>query len=84
MSTPSPRTSRRPAVGCQDRARWQGEGRRGTDQDESVATEVTTALLRRPDAAFKAMGDDTARHWGNRAQAASRPARTSRRTHEGV
>ncbi|WP_328834768.1 DUF6192 family protein [Streptomyces europaeiscabiei] len=27
-------------------------------QDESVAAEVTTGLLRRPDVAFKAMGDD--------------------------
>ncbi|MFF2432534.1 DUF6192 family protein [Streptomyces mirabilis] len=37
-------------------------------QDESVAAEVTTGLLRRPDVAFKAMGDDTARHQVNRAQ----------------
>lgn len=29
---------------------------------------MTTGLLRRPDAAFKAMGDDTARHQVNRAQ----------------
>lgn len=34
-------------------------------QDESVAAEVTTGLLRRPDVAFKAMGDDTARHQVN-------------------
>ncbi|MGW3100047.1 DUF6192 family protein [Streptomyces sp. NPDC001102] len=37
-------------------------------------------LLRRPDVAFKAMGDDTVGHQANRAgsSAASRPARTSR------
>ncbi|MEU9313734.1 DUF6192 family protein [Streptomyces sp. NPDC048256] len=37
-------------------------------RDEVVAAEVTTGLLRRPDVAFKAMGDDTARHQVNRAQ----------------
>lgn len=34
----------------------------------SAAGEVTTGLLRRPDIAFRAMSDDTARHQVNRAQ----------------
>ncbi len=37
-------------------------------RDETVAVTVTTGLLRRPDVAFKAMSDDTARHQVNHAQ----------------
>ena len=37
-------------------------------RDESVATRVATDFLRRPDVAFKAMTDDTARHLVNQAQ----------------
>ncbi|MBB4779068.1 hypothetical protein BJY27_000029 [Streptomyces rapamycinicus] len=37
-------------------------------RDENVAVTVTTGLLRRPDVAFKAMSDDTARHQVNHAQ----------------
>lgn len=36
--------------------------------DEQVAATAVTDLLRRPDVAFKAMGDHTARHLVNRAQ----------------
>ncbi len=32
-------------------------------RDESVAAEVTTGLLRRPDAAYKALGDDYPDCW---------------------
>jgi hypothetical protein len=37
-------------------------------RDEEVATRVATDLLRRPEVAFKAMTDTTARHLVNRAQ----------------
>ncbi len=37
-------------------------------RDELVATTAATSLLRRPDVAFRAMGDDTARHQVNHAQ----------------
>lgn len=37
-------------------------------RDEIVAATVTTGLLRRPDVAFRAMSDDTARHQVNHAQ----------------
>jgi hypothetical protein len=37
-------------------------------RDEEVASAVATDLLRRPDVAFRAMGDNTARHLVNRAQ----------------
>jgi hypothetical protein len=37
-------------------------------RDETVATRVTTDFLRRPDVAFKAMTDSTARHLVNQAQ----------------
>ncbi|GGW22685.1 hypothetical protein GCM10010381_00920 [Streptomyces xantholiticus] len=37
-------------------------------RDEQVATTVTTGLLRRPEVAFKAMSDVTARHQVNHAQ----------------
>lgn len=37
-------------------------------RDEEVASRVATDLLRRPEVAFKAMTDDTARHLVNRAQ----------------
>ncbi|WP_244207373.1 DUF6192 family protein, partial [Streptomyces swartbergensis] len=37
-------------------------------RDDHVAAEVTTGLLRRPDIAFRAMSDDTARHQVNHAQ----------------
>lgn len=37
-------------------------------RDYHVAAEVTTGLLRRPDVAFRAMSDDTARHQVNHAQ----------------
>ena len=40
----------------------------GLAQDEEVAARVTTDFLRRPEVAFKAMTDDTARHLVNRAQ----------------
>lgn len=36
--------------------------------DDEVATRVVTELLHRPDVAFRAMNDDTARHQVNRAQ----------------
>ncbi|MEV0142766.1 DUF6192 family protein [Streptomyces globisporus] len=59
---------RRPAVVAQvkqaDRVRVVEE----LTRDEQVAAEVTTGLLRRPDVAFKAMSDDTARHQVNHAQ----------------
>jgi len=45
----------------------QGPGRRGVDRDDHVAAEVTDLLLR-PDVAFRAMSDDTARHQINHAQ----------------
>jgi len=38
-------------------------------RDESVATTAVTGLFRRPDVAFKAMSDDTARFQVNQAQA---------------
>jgi hypothetical protein len=37
-------------------------------RDEEVASQVATDLLRRPDVAFRAMSDSTARHLVNRAQ----------------
>ena len=37
-------------------------------RDDHVAAKVTTGLLRRPDVAFRAMSDDTARHQVNHAQ----------------
>ncbi len=37
-------------------------------RDETVATQVTTDFLRRPDVAFKAVSDDTTRHLVNQAQ----------------
>ncbi|MGC9543992.1 DUF6192 family protein [Streptomyces sp. UG1] len=37
-------------------------------RDEEVAGKVTTDILRRPDVAFRAMSDDTARHQVNHAQ----------------
>lgn len=59
---------RRPAVAAQvkqeDKVRVVEEFTR----DENVAVTVTTGLLRRPDVAFKAMSDDTARHQVNHAQ----------------
>ncbi|MEV0437825.1 DUF6192 family protein [Streptomyces spectabilis] len=49
-------------------------------RDDEVASKVTTDMLRRPDVAFRAMRDDTARHQVNDAQVEQ--ARQIREAHE--
>ncbi|TDC44020.1 hypothetical protein E1281_34625 [Actinomadura sp. KC345] len=61
-----PRTSAEKATAIHDLA-----------ADEQVAAAADTDLLRRPDVAFKAMGDGAARHMVNRAPRSSGPARLS-------
>ncbi|MFJ4773773.1 DUF6192 family protein [Streptomyces uncialis] len=64
----APDILRRPAVVAKVTAEDKVRVVEELTRDEGVAIEVTTGLLRRPDVAFKAMGDDTARHQVNRAQ----------------
>lgn len=60
---------RRPAVVAQVKAEDRVRVVEELTRDEHVAARVTTGMLRRPDVAFRAMSDDTARHQVNHAQA---------------